>query len=98
MKILRVCEKNHKKTWKGSSPPRIMRRGHKNLRAHFRMKFRAALRAPRGGPLWQRKLPEGGPVPAPRSEPDPIREWRIAEGERQRRRPFAAATQRAGPL
>src|SRR5881397_921397 len=45
-----------------------------NLRAHFRMKFRAALRAPRGGPLRQHKLPEGGPVPAPRSEPDAIRD------------------------
>src|SRR5213594_2746308 len=38
------------------------------------MKFRAALRAPRGGPLRQHKLPEGGPVPAPRSEPDAIRD------------------------
>src|SRR5262245_37848965 len=37
------------------------------------MKFRAALRAPRGGPFRQHKLPEGGPVPAPRSEPDAIR-------------------------
>src|SRR5438093_6474479 len=38
------------------------------------MKFRAALRAPRGGPPRQQKLPEGGPVPAPRSEPDAIRD------------------------
>src|SRR5213594_1735182 len=38
------------------------------------MKFRAALRAPRGGPPRQHKLPEGGPVPAPRSEPDAIRD------------------------
>src|SRR5213594_4010071 len=38
------------------------------------MKFRAALRAPRGGPPRQRKLPEGGSVPAPRSEPDAIRD------------------------
>ena len=44
------------------------------LRAHFGMKFRAALRAPWGGPPRQRKLPEGGPVPAPRSEPDTIRD------------------------
>src|SRR2546422_11610449 len=38
------------------------------------MKFRAALRAPRGGPPRQRKLPEGGSVPAPRSEPEAIRD------------------------
>src|SRR3989442_15308760 len=38
------------------------------------MKSQPALPAPWGGPPRQRKLPEGGPVPAPRSEPDTIRD------------------------
>ena len=45
-------------SWNGAVPPVPFPVRPVVLRAHFRMKFRAALRAPRGGPPRQHKLQE----------------------------------------